>query len=295
MKLLFIKTDDKFLNSLQTHFSLAGFEVGLWDTSVFSAFDMFDRFRPDIFFFPRSCEKFIGKVRFEYPMTRLVCKDDNLECTDDYDLIFTTGENIDGNRLTVRNAFDMISEIQARGTNGYYFSDICLNYPIHNRKNAEQYINLFSQFQDARIDGRIRLFGEGHSGEFYCGNLNNREQFLAYNQTRVCACFKNYLNDSIWEIPQEAYNMAIGGGLLLHNYENFHLGHACYSSEEMANQVQYFIERKEESDRKKKIDQDNLKTDNYFIRCADLFNAIDLESESDKCLSKMEEVIRDYY
>lgn len=219
MKILTLNTrEHKNIEVLARHFSLVeGIEVISWNPQIKSAFDAFDEYKPDILLFHSSLTGLIKKVQLAFPETKFVCEDNSANDTNEFNLTFTTVINNDfKNKKYVYIGYDLASLIN-RTDKQIYQTDICFHGNLNNQQNMDQFQELVNPIADVRINGRIKFYGIGHTGEFACGVLSDVDQFAAYSQAKVSVVLKNWFDSEAYEAPITLINSLKVNVKTIHN------------------------------------------------------------------------------
>lgn len=282
MKILTLNTrEHKNIEVLARHFSLVeGLEVISWNPQIKSAFDAFDEYKPDIMLFNGSLSRLVNKVRLAFPNTKFVCEDNSAYDVNDFDLTFTTVINKDfKNKKFVYIGYDLASLIN-KSKKTIYETDICFNGNLNNKQNMEQFQELFNPITDVRINGRVKVYGVNHGGEYACGVLSDIDQFAAYSQAKVSVILKNWFDAESYESPITLVNSLKSNSNTVHNIpEAKSDGYYVEDKKQLLETVQKLVQNTEQEE----INPDLVTA---FHGCSYLFKNLQLDT------LKIEEVER---
>lgn len=216
------KREHTNIDVLARHFSLIPeIEVINWNPQIKSAFDAFDEYKPDILLFHHSLSGLIMKVRKSFPNTKFVCENNTNEENVDYDLNFTTVCNTSFPiKPFLYIGYDLASLIN-KSNKLIYSTDVCFNGNMNNQKNIDQFQELVNPISDIRINGRLKFYGIGHTGEYACGVLSDIDQFSAYSQAKVSIILKNWFNNELYESPITLANSLKVNHNTIHNIPEY--------------------------------------------------------------------------
>lgn len=269
------KREHNNIDVLARHFSLVdGIEVINWNPQIKSAFDAFDEYRPDILLFHGSLSQLVNKVRVAFPDTKFVCEDSSANDVNEFDLTFTTVINKQfQNKKYVYIGYDLASLIN-KTNKQIYETDICFNGNMNNQWNMNQFQELFNPITDVRINGRTKLYGINHGGEYACGVLSDVDQFAAYSQAKVSVVLKNWLDAESYESPIILANSLKSNSNTIHNISDAQTdGYFVEDKKQLLETVQKLIESPTELE----IDQDLVSA---FSGCNNIFDYLQLDTKT---------------
>lgn len=276
MKILTLNTrEHKNIEVLARHFSLVeGLEVINWNPQIKSAFDAFDEYKPDIMLFNGSLSRLVNKVRLAFPNTKFVCEDNSSSDTNEFDLTFTTVINKQfQNKKYVYIGYDLASLIN-RTDKQIYNTDICFHGNLNNQQNMDQFQELVNPIADVRINGRIKFYGVGHTGEFACGVLSDVDQFSAYSQAKVSVILKNWFDSECYESPFTLENSLKTNINTIHNIRDVSDGYYVNDKQLLLETIQKLLNMTYSPE----INRNKTADDTALAGCCSIFNKLKLDS-----------------
>jgi len=253
-----------------------GHEVVFWDQMRKSAFDAFDEFNPDMYIGDvNTLTSSTVKCLMEKPNIKSVLKVyegtdlDRLQHDVTFDLLYTDE--------TLPYSADIFTACGGKA-DVRYACDIS-----HVGNSSKEKLAIIGHLQDIRKQFRLKLFGEGWSGEHNCGKIDEQKKKVVVASSTINVAFGNEVVDVL----------AGGGFCMAFDPPAFLSANSCYRTSKafIWNDIDCFLAKKHE---RNPFIVDGFKEvmDNHtcFNRIEKMFELLSLPNEAAKVVKTFTEV-----